>query len=358
MRRLPVRFMAALTWQKVGAVTLFCAVYGFVLSLDPDSGGAPASLAAYLAGCAGALKLFFPALLLVAIAASFAPASLAPRAVTLGVAVAIGLVIGHCAMAGLPEVLASWRGNRLELLTAPLGSLSIGWLGVAVYLLQERDNAAKQALHDEMERQLELERQTAEAQLQVLQSQVEPHFLFNTLAHLRRLYATNPTAARVMMRDLVRYLGAAQSALCHEGITLREDVELAVAYLNLQKVRMGPRLTFDVDIPAAASGVRVPPMMITTLVENAIKHGLSALPEGGTIRIGATTRDNLLSIEVCDTGQGLQASLGTGVGLANVRARLTILHGSAAELALSRNTPSGVRATVVLPRWPMESAQP
>jgi hypothetical protein len=227
--------------------------------------------------------------------------------------------------------------------------LLMAWVGLAIHLLKEREDAAEQALHDEIERKLALERQTSEAQLQVLQSQIEPHFLFNSLAHVRRLYQTNPAGGRAMLRYLSSYLGAAEPVIRERGITLGQDVELAVAYLNIQRVRMGARLGFDIDVPDALRPTIVPPMMLTTLVENAIKHGLSPLPEGGLVRIAAHADASCVRILVSDTGQGFQANLGAGVGLANVRARLGILYADAASLSLSQGTPRGITATVVVP---------
>jgi sensor histidine kinase YesM len=345
------RSSQALTWPNVIALTLFCGVFGLLLSLDPDTGGIATSVGSYLSGCMGAFKLFVPALIALTLAACFAPSRFDLRVLTLGAAVTIGIAIGYCLlMLGIPALIAGWHENRVELLTRPLPFVELGWLGLFVYLLEERQQLATQSLHDEGQKQLELERQMSEAQLQVLQAQVEPHFLFNTLAHVRRLYMTAPPAARMMTRDLVNYLGAVVPVLGSRGIKLEEDVGLAVAYLNLQKVRMGARLRFEVDVPSAAEDVQVPPMMVTTLVENAIKHGLSPLPSGGEIRISAVVEADRVSIEVFDSGQGLRESLGSGVGLANTRARLTILHGPTAELQLSRNTPSGVKVTVLIPR--------
>ena len=329
---------------------LFCGVYGFALS------GFPASMSAYVAGYASALKLFLPALVAVTAAARFAPLRLGPRVLTLGAAATVGIAAGYCVMTGIPGLIARWRGDRLDLLVSPLRFLALGWMGLIVHMLEEREQNVQRSLHEEIQRQLDMERRMSEAQLQVLQSQVEPHFLFNTLAHVRRLYFTSPSAARTMMRDLVQYLGAVVSALRSDGIELGEDVKLAVAYLNLQKVRMGARLTFHVNVEPEASDARVPPMMMTTLVENAIKHGLTALPEGGTIRINAVTQDALVAVKVSDTGVGLQKTFGTGVGLANTRARLAILHGPAARLTLVRNTPSGVTVTIDVPRRSRESA--
>jgi LytS/YehU family sensor histidine kinase len=227
--------------------------------------------------------------------------------------------------------------------------IAVGWLGLAIYLLHERDESVGQALHDEAERQLDLDRRMSEAQLRVLQSQIEPHFLFNSLAHVRRLYQTDPSSGRAMMWHLSRYLSATQSAMRESSIALGQELDLAAAYLNIQQTRMKPRLAFLFVVPAELRDARVPPMMVTTLVENAVKHGLSSLPKGGTIDIGARIYENTLHVWVSDTGQGFQASLGAGVGLSNIRARLAMLYGAAAQLSLSENTPHGVCATIAMP---------
>jgi LytS/YehU family sensor histidine kinase len=190
----------------------------------------------------------------------------------------------------------------------------------------------------------------SEARLQVLQSQIEPHFLFNSLAHVRRLCRTNAPAGRAMLRHLAHYIGAAQPALQHAGIELAADAALAVDFLNIQQIRMGERLRFSVDVAPEARGARVPPMTLTTLVENAIKHGLSPLADGGEVGIAARVQGDTIVVEVADSGRGFQSTVGAGVGLANIRARLAILHGARASLALSMNAPQGVVATVVLPR--------
>ena len=325
----------------------FCAIYGAMLGINPKTGGAPPSVAAYLTGVGAALTYFFPVFLVVMLTTNFAPKRPVARAVVLGLAALVGIAIGCYLMAGALGLLIGW--HFVPHSASPVALVLTGWLGLAIYMLQEHDQTAAQALHDELEYQANLERQMAEARLQVLQSQIEPHFLFNSLAHVRHLYRTQPTAGREMTRHLTRYLSAALPALRETGIGLGRDLELAITYLNIQQIRMGPRLAFEIDIAEEAREARVPPMMITTLVENAIKHGLSALPEGGIVRITARATGHLLRIQVSDTGQGFQANLGTGVGLANIRARLAILHGTAAELLLCQNTPRGVTVTIVIP---------
>jgi sensor histidine kinase YesM len=241
------------------------------------------------------------------------------------------------------------RIESVQHVGSPLPLLVVAWIGLAIHLLKEREDAAEQALHDEIERKLTVERQSSEAQLQLLQSQIEPHFLFNSLAHVRRLYQTDPAAGRAMLRYLSSYLGAAQPLIRERGVTLEQDLQLAIAYLNIQRIRMGRRLGFDIDVPDALRSAIVPPMMLTTLVENAIKHGLSPLPEGGRVCIAARRGAGCVRILVSDTGQGFKANLGAGVGLANVRARLAILHADAASLSLAQSAPRGITATIVVP---------
>lgn len=348
-RRFLVRCVQGLTWRRVGVVVVFCAIYGAVLSHDPTNGGPPHSVATYLLGLAVALTYFLPVFLVVAVAANFAPKRLTPRAIVLGLVVVAGATVGFYLMTIVLGAVAGYDVKPPTHARSPLGLLAIGWVGLAIMLLQERDAAAALATHEAAEHRLDLGRQMSEAQLQVLQSQIEPHFLFNSLAHVRRLYQTDPRAGRAMMRHLSRYLSAAQPALRQTSIGLGHDLELAVAYLGIQKIRMGSRLAFEIDVPDEAREARVPPMMITTLVENAIKHGLSPLPEGGMVRIVARLDGSALRIRVSDTGQGFQASLGTGVGLANIRARLGMLYGASGELSLHQNMPRGVTAAIVVP---------
>ena len=349
VRRLAARCLQGLNWQRISVVIAFCALYGTAMSLNTQTGGVPTSWAAYATGFAAALALFFPVSLTVIVTANFAPERPVARAIVLGLAVAAGLMLGFWVMSGTREVMSNWHSEKLQHVGTPLPLLLMGWLGLAIYLLQEREQAAQQALQDEQERRLELDRQMSEAQLQVLQSQIEPHFLFNSLAHVRRLYQTDARAGRAMLQHLSRYLSATQHAMRENDIALGQDLELAITYLTIQQIRMGSRLAFEIDVPAKLREARVPPMTVTTLVENAIKHGLSPLLEGGIVRIDARLDGHALAIDVVDTGQGFQANLGVGVGLANVRARLAMLYGTAAQLSLSQNVPRGVTATIVVP---------
>jgi len=349
LHRFFARCAQGLTWRRIGVVVAFCAIYGVVLSHNPSHGGVPHSVGTYLLGLAVALAYFLPLFLVVAVTANFAPQRLVPRAIVLGLVVAAGAILGFYFMTTVLGAVVGFDVKPPRHASSPLPLLVMGWVGLAIMLIQERDSTAALAAHEAAQHRLDLDRQMSEAQLQVLQSQIEPHFLFNSLAHVRRLYQTDPGSGRAMMRDLSRYLSAAQPALQQLSIGLGQDVDLAVAYLNVQKIRMGSRLVFEIDVPDDARQAQVPSMMITTLVENAIKHGLSPLPEGGIVRIEGRLDHSVLRISVSDTGQGFQASLGAGVGLANIRARLGMLHGAAGELTLHQNTPRGVTAAIVVP---------
>jgi signal transduction histidine kinase len=202
-----------------------------------------------------------------------------------------------------------------------------------------------------------MDRETAEARLQMLEAQIEPHFLFNTLANVRRLYETDPAAGARMLRNLKDYLAVALPQLRATESTLGREVDHVTAYLNIQQIRMNRRLAFSIDVPESLRGARMPSLMLLTLVENAIKHGLGPLREGGRVDIRATVEDGRMRVDVADTGQGFaQQSAGGGTGLANTRARLASHYGTAAGVTLALNEPRGVIATILLPYESVTSA--
>ncbi len=227
--------------------------------------------------------------------------------------------------------------------------VTLGGLFAAVYTIQVRERLRLAALQQaELDRARQHE-QMDEARLQALLAQIEPHFLFNTLANVRSLYQSEPGAAATMLENLIRYLTIALPRMRESESTFGREATLAEAYLGIQQIRMGRRLTFSIDIPENLQHAPVPAMMLLTLVENAIKHGLGPLPEGGAIEIRATRIEGQLALQVADTGRGFAQELGNGAGLANIRARLATLHGAAARLRLGINTPRGVTATIILP---------
>jgi hypothetical protein len=198
-------------------------------------------------------------------------------------------------------------------------------------------------------RMLQSKRQLAELSLQRLRAQIEPHFLYNTLATARLLGDRDAALGAGLLRDFAAYLRQLVEAPLEQETTLGRELDLVEAYLRLIAVRMGPRLALQLDVPAALRGCAFPVLALATLVENAIKHGLAPLPAGGTLHIVARCSGAVLEVDVRDTGAGLRADAGAGIGLANTRERLTFLYGANAALQLRQFSPHGVCATLRMP---------
>ena len=219
-------------------------------------------------------------------------------------------------------------------------------------LYRERDAQARsQALAFALERS-RLEQQRLDAELRLLQAQIQPHFLFNTLANVQALVESGSPRAAAVLQHLITYLSSAMPRLGEAAATLDNEATLVRAYLELMHMRMPDRLRFSVDVPAALGGQRFPSMALLTLVENAVRHGIDPTEDGGAIDVRAWREGDRLVAEVADTGAGLPATPRDGTGLANLRARLAGTHGAAATLALAPNTPRGVRARITLPAAP------
>ncbi len=197
------------------------------------------------------------------------------------------------------------------------------------------------------ERTAAIERQAAEARLRLLQAQIEPHFLFNTLANLDALIQTDPKRARAMLGHLNDYLRATLLATRKEWTTLADEFAMLRGYLEVQAIRMGERLHHGLALPAALGTATLPPMLLQPLVENAIKHGLEPKVEGGEIRVAARDDGADVVIEVADTGLGSADTGGTGIGLDNVRERLAAVGGT---LGYAKNPSGGVTVTLRIPK--------
>lgn len=198
-------------------------------------------------------------------------------------------------------------------------------------------------------KQTSTEKELTVAKLSLLHAQVEPHFLYNTLASAQLLTRSDPPRADEMLGNLILYLRHSLPRTDDAPSTLGEELERARAYLEILKIRMGSRLNLQIEVADALKSALFPTMMLQTLVENAIKHGLGPLPEGGLVRITASERDGGLVLQVRDTGRGFQQASGGGTGLANIRARLAAAFGTGADLALDENTGRGICATLTLP---------
>ena len=198
--------------------------------------------------------------------------------------------------------------------------------------------------------QTRTEKELTVARLSLLHAQVEPHFLYNTLASAQLLTRSDPERAEQMLGHLIQYLRNSLPRDSDAPSTLGAELERALAYLEILKIRMGQRLDVQVDVPESLRNVPMPSMMLQTLVENAIKHGLEPRTAGGTVWIRARRDEDTVAVTVADDGNGFDTKTsGTGIGLKNVRERLRLMYGSRASLAVVANFPAGVAATLSLP---------
>lgn len=267
-------------------------------------------------------------------------------------AVALGAGLGTY----LRYAVASLNDPTLQVKPAWVASTIAIWMllgGMAYALLQvsRAQQAGRKQLATLFREREALKAQQTEAQLTALHAQIEPHFLFNTLANVKRLYETRPERGRDMLVALIAYLRAALPGMRRAESTLAEELDLVRHYLAILQMRMGERLSFSITAAPELLTAQLPTLVLPTLVENAIKHGLSPLPEGGHIDIRAQAGEGGgLNIEVADNGQGFGAAAGgAGVGLANTRARLAARFGDDAALELEAAQPRGVVARVRLP---------
>ena len=232
-----------------------------------------------------------------------------------------------------------------------LGGTGMG-LGLLVAIVAGVRERLAQARARELQFALErgrLERQALDARLALLQAQVEPHFLFNTLPNVQALVEAGSPRAPAVLRSLIAYLRAALPRL-HEGpATLAQELALVRAYLELMQMRMPDRLAFSIEAAPELQRLAFPPMALLTLVENAVRHGIDPLEQGGRIEVRARADGARWSVDVADDGAGLDPARTPGTGLANLRERLAAAFGPSAELQLEEVQPQGLLARIVLP---------
>jgi sensor histidine kinase YesM len=273
----------------------------------------------------------------------------------LALAVAVGsllalLLIVTVKQYDLVYITTKWRSFVGNFFSA----FFVGLFVSLFFFVRERDARAQAALHrSEAERNL-LARQAVEAELKLMQAQVEPHFLYNTLASVQYLTETDPPQASKLIGHLIDYLRAVLPDLRAESSTLRREFALARAYLEILAMRMGSRLAWRAVLPDGLAELAFPPNMLISLVENAIKHGLEPSAAGGTVAIEARRDGDRLLVSVEDTGRGIVAGIGPatsgeGVGLANVRERLAALFGPRGRFLLEAVEPHGTRAIIEVP---------
>lgn len=271
--------------------------------------------------------------------------------VAIGLAAPVATLLAYLWMAGgNPARVLQHEGLLSGFIWITVCSLVIGLLLALGALYRERDGQARaQELAFALERST-LEKQALDARLRLLHAQIEPHFLFNTLANVQQLVEAGSPRAGPVLQSLIAYLRAAVPTLGDGQATLGTEMTLVRAYLELMRMRMPDRLQFSVDAPAHLAGLRFPPMALLTLVENAVRHGIDPSETGGTIRVEAHARGDVVEVSVTDTGVGMPETAAPGTGLSNLRERLRAFFGDAAQLQMLDQPPHGLRAVIVVPR--------
>jgi sensor histidine kinase YesM len=237
---------------------------------------------------------------------------------------------------------------------------------VATKIIDQKTADADAAVRSatDLAEQETMKRQLVQARLKLLQAQIEPHFLFNTLAAVDYLIETDPARASVMQKTLIAYLRAALPQMREGSSLLGREFNLIKPYLELLKMRIEERLEFSFNVPVGLYSAVFPPMMLQSLVENAIQHGIEPKPDGGRITVSAMVCDGQLWVEVEDSGIGLPdpnapraSTSGTGLGLANIRDRLAMLYPGSGRLDLLPSNSGGTLARIVIPYQVDLSAQ-
>jgi LytS/YehU family sensor histidine kinase len=255
------------------------------------------------------------------------------------------LVALGCAVLG--AVGATWAlrlANELaSLANRPMGfDIGLATAFAAVLLIPD-------LVQREGRRRLERDKQLAELRLKALEAQIEPHFLYNTLANVQQLVRASPAEAERMLDTLIRYLKVVIPDVRNGRSTLGREIDRVEAYLDIMRMRMGERLRYRVEVSADLRALSVPPLALITLVENAVKHGLEREAAGGTVVVAARRDAGALHVTVRDDGAGFADEIGTGTGLQNLRDRIETLYGDRASLDLQHASPRGVEATMILP---------
>ena len=264
---------------------------------------------------------------------------------TAGVVLGFGLV----ALVVDPALFFNWLRNPRMVATMAFSSVLISIILSVILYLRARRERAEADLEREKLRNERAEREAVLANLRALQAQIEPHFLFNTLANVTSLIDPDPARARHMLESFVRFLRSSLAATRTESTTLGAEAELIAAYLEVLQVRMGGRLRYSVQVPPELASFTLPPMLLQPVVENAIRHGLEPKMEGGEVAMSARREGDRVVVEIADSGVGFAPTTRGGIGLSNLRERLRLLFGERAALEIGETAGSGARVRVTLP---------
>ena len=267
------------------------------------------------------------------------------------VAAPLGVLVGGKAatLLGAYDVVGHWVHDPVHEWKSISLSLLLVISATVFIVVSQRSNEYRLELESERRRRAEASRSQAVAELALLQAQIEPHFLFNTLAHVQSAIDRDPALGKTVLEHLIRYLRATLRRTRRAVYTLGEEREVIEALLAIAAIRLGSRLKFEVNLAEDVCDIGLPPLLLQPLVENAIKHGIEPAMEGGEIRVSGARDDGMLVMRVSDTGVGIAADAPEGVGLSNVRARLASLYEGRGRLTLNRNSPHGVIVELRIP---------
>jgi two-component sensor histidine kinase len=344
----PHGFALLLGWQRVRVTLIISAIFGLLLGAASETATIIVVLRAMIVGLSAMLVfgLFeqWPRKM---------PSWLARSALqVIGIFMTVpfsALLAYALTTGGHPDLVNDEKRLAGYAMLTVTGVLFAPWVAVGAMLKQRDMFAREQALRFELEKS-QLERKASDARLRLLQAQVEPHFLFNTLANIQALVDTGSPQASKVLASLIAYLRAAVQRLHEPTTTLGQELQLVRAYLELMQMRMPDRLQFTLRTDPAATNLQCPPMTLMTLVENAVRHGIDPSEEGGRIDIDVALRDHRCLIRVSDSGVGLQStSDGLGTGLSTLRERLQLTFGGEAQLRLLEVEPHGVCAELEFP---------
>jgi two-component sensor histidine kinase len=262
----------------------------------------------------------------------------------------LGVVAAHFVSMAIDEHAAHGDAQMTGLIVLIVEGLLFGpWIAFGTMVRQREIFARNQALAFELERS-ELERNALEARLRLLQAQVQPHFLFNTLANVQALVDAGSPQASQVLASLIAYLRAAVPRMHELATTLGQELDLVRAYLELMRMRMPDRLEFELDVDPTATALQCPPMTLLTLVENAVRHGIDPSEEGGRIDIDVKVSHGRCRVRVSDTGRGFAtAGSGLGTGLSTLRERLKLAFGGDVRVQVTEIEPHGVCAELDFP---------
>jgi signal transduction histidine kinase len=244
---------------------------------------------------------------------------------------------------------SNWIHNPGWIVSVATTSVIISIILSTIIFSREKEARAQTELAGERLRVERIERESALANLRALQAQIEPHFLFNTLANVTSLVDSDPAKAKHMLESFIRFLRSSLAATRLESTTLGEEAELIAAFLDVLKVRMGARLRYSVEVAPELTAFEIAPMLLQPVVENAIRHGLEPKVDGGEVAMRVRRVGDDVVIGIADTGVGFASTTRGGVGLTNLRDRLKLIYGERASLTVGENPGGGALVTVRIP---------